>query len=48
MSPIALDGEPALLSRAGGFIGQHILVPKEGVVIHINATTSLSGVCWKK
>jgi oxepin-CoA hydrolase/3-oxo-5,6-dehydrosuberyl-CoA semialdehyde dehydrogenase len=32
-----LEGEPAMLSRSGGFIGQHILVPKEGVAVHINA-----------
>src|SRR6476660_808534 len=35
--PFCLDGEPAMLSRSGGFIGQHILVPKEGVAVHINA-----------
>lgn len=32
-----LDGEANNLSKAGTFIGQHILVPKEGVAIHINA-----------
>lgn len=32
-----VDGEPVNLSRGGNFIGQHILVPKEGVAIHINA-----------
>lgn len=32
-----LDGEPANLSRSGGFAGQHLLVPREGVAIHINA-----------
>jgi len=32
-----LDGEAAMLSKSGGFIGQHILVPKEGAAIHINA-----------
>jgi oxepin-CoA hydrolase / 3-oxo-5,6-dehydrosuberyl-CoA semialdehyde dehydrogenase len=32
-----LDGEPVNLSKGGNFIGQHILVPKEGVAIHINA-----------
>jgi oxepin-CoA hydrolase/3-oxo-5,6-dehydrosuberyl-CoA semialdehyde dehydrogenase len=35
--PYCLDGDPALLSRNGGFVGQHILVPKEGVAVHINA-----------
>src|SRR5689334_3373554 len=31
------DGEPITLSKTGTFIGHHILVPKEGVAIHINA-----------
>ncbi len=31
------DGEAVNLGIAGTFIGQHILVPKEGVAIHINA-----------
>ncbi|MDR3716100.1 MAG: phenylacetic acid degradation bifunctional protein PaaZ [Puia sp.] len=31
------DGEAVGLSKGGSFIGQHILVPKEGVAIHINA-----------
>ena len=32
-----MDGEGIGLSKGGTFIGQHILVPKEGVAIHINA-----------
>ncbi len=32
-----VDGEAADLSRGGNFIGHHIMVPKEGVAIHINA-----------
>lgn len=32
-----VDGEHAPLSKGGSFIGQHIMVPKEGVAIHINA-----------
>ncbi|HLG40772.1 MAG TPA: phenylacetic acid degradation bifunctional protein PaaZ, partial [Chitinophagaceae bacterium] len=32
-----IDGESHNLSKAGTFMGTHILVPKEGVVIHINA-----------
>ena len=32
-----LDGESHNLSKGGSFMGQHILVPKEGVAIHINA-----------
>src|SRR5215831_4335463 len=31
------DGDPVTLSKTGTFIGHHILVPKEGVAIHINA-----------
>ncbi|HUZ59257.1 MAG TPA: phenylacetic acid degradation bifunctional protein PaaZ [Hanamia sp.] len=33
----ALDGENIGLSKGGTFAAQHILLPKEGVVIHINA-----------
>jgi oxepin-CoA hydrolase/3-oxo-5,6-dehydrosuberyl-CoA semialdehyde dehydrogenase len=32
-----LDGESHNLSKGGTFMGQHILVPKEGVAVHINA-----------
>jgi oxepin-CoA hydrolase / 3-oxo-5,6-dehydrosuberyl-CoA semialdehyde dehydrogenase len=32
-----VEGEPVGLSKGGTFIGHHILVPKEGVAIHINA-----------
>lgn len=32
-----LDGEGQSLGKAGTFMGQHILVPKEGAAIHINA-----------
>ncbi|MCU0395089.1 MAG: phenylacetic acid degradation bifunctional protein PaaZ [Chitinophagaceae bacterium] len=32
-----VDGEPHLLGKAGTFMGQHIMVPKEGVAVHINA-----------
>lgn len=32
-----VDGEHAPLSKGGSFIGQHIMVPKRGVAIHINA-----------
>ncbi len=35
--PFYVDGEMANLSKEGTFIGQHIMVPKEGVAIHINA-----------
>src|ERR1700748_1138768 len=35
--PFCPDGEGLSLGKAGTFMGQHILVPKEGVAIHINA-----------
>ncbi len=33
----ALDGDAIDLSRGGAFMGHHLLVPKRGVAIHINA-----------
>lgn len=35
--PYLVDGDPAMLSKGGSFIGHHIGVPKRGVAIHINA-----------
>jgi oxepin-CoA hydrolase / 3-oxo-5,6-dehydrosuberyl-CoA semialdehyde dehydrogenase len=32
-----LDGEPMNLGKEGTFMAQHLLIPKEGVAIHINA-----------
>ena len=32
-----VDGEAASLSKEGSFIGHHIMVPKPGIAIHINA-----------
>ena len=32
-----VDGEMASLSKGGSFVGHHIMVPKEGVALHINA-----------
>src|ERR1700741_772379 len=32
-----IDGDSHSLSKTGSFIGTHILVPKEGVAVHINA-----------
>ena len=32
-----VDGDPIDLSRGGPFMGHHIMVPKRGVAIHINA-----------
>ncbi len=41
--PFLLDGKPEILSRGGTFIGHHILVPLEGVAVHINA---FNFPCW--
>ncbi len=35
--PYTTEGDPIGLSKGGTFVGHHILVPKEGVAIHINA-----------
>jgi oxepin-CoA hydrolase/3-oxo-5,6-dehydrosuberyl-CoA semialdehyde dehydrogenase len=35
--PYHVEDEPIGLSKGGTFMGHHILVPKEGVAIHINA-----------
>lgn len=35
--PFFVDGDSAKLSKLNTFIGHHIMVPKEGVAIHINA-----------
>jgi len=35
--PYCVDGDPVNLSKGGTFMGHHILVPKEGAAIHINA-----------
>jgi oxepin-CoA hydrolase / 3-oxo-5,6-dehydrosuberyl-CoA semialdehyde dehydrogenase len=39
----AVEGNVEPLSKNGTFIGRHILVPKEGVAIHINA---FNFPCW--
>ncbi len=36
-TPWYVDGEQAKLSREGTFIGHHLMTPKHGVAIHINA-----------
>ena len=36
-APFYVDGEYAPMSKEGTFIGHHIMVPKEGVAVHINA-----------
>jgi oxepin-CoA hydrolase / 3-oxo-5,6-dehydrosuberyl-CoA semialdehyde dehydrogenase len=35
--PYYVDGAAVPLSKGGSFIGHHIMVPKEGVAVHINA-----------
>lgn len=35
--PYYVDGDYAPLSKGGSFIGHHIMVPKQGVAVHINA-----------
>ena len=35
--PFHVEGEPIDLSRGGRFMAHHIMVPKKGVAIHINA-----------
>src|SRR5664279_1191128 len=35
--PFCMDGEPMNLGKNNTFMAQHILVPKEGAAIHINA-----------
>src|SRR6188768_2064658 len=32
-----IDGDTVKTSKGGSFIGHHIMVPKEGVAVHINA-----------
>lgn len=36
-APFAWEGEPIPLGKGGTFSGHHLLVPKEGVAVHINA-----------
>jgi oxepin-CoA hydrolase / 3-oxo-5,6-dehydrosuberyl-CoA semialdehyde dehydrogenase len=35
--PFYVDGEAVNLSKAGNFIGHHLLLPKRGTAVHINA-----------
>ena len=35
--PYHIEGDMAQLSKNGSFIGHHIMTPKEGVAVHINA-----------
>ena len=34
---VYVDGDVEVLSRTGGFVGQHIFVAREGAAVHINA-----------
>jgi oxepin-CoA hydrolase/3-oxo-5,6-dehydrosuberyl-CoA semialdehyde dehydrogenase len=34
---LLIDGAPEMLSKAGGFVGQHVFTPLQGVAVHINA-----------
>ncbi|MEN9599710.1 MAG: phenylacetic acid degradation bifunctional protein PaaZ, partial [Bacteroidota bacterium] len=36
-TPYCLDGEQHIFGKAGSFMGHHLLIPKEGVAVHINA-----------
>ena len=35
--PYYVDGQMANISKKGSFIGHHIMVPKRGIALHINA-----------
>jgi oxepin-CoA hydrolase / 3-oxo-5,6-dehydrosuberyl-CoA semialdehyde dehydrogenase len=35
--PYCTDGDPIALGKQGTFMGHHLLVPKDGVAVHINA-----------
>jgi oxepin-CoA hydrolase / 3-oxo-5,6-dehydrosuberyl-CoA semialdehyde dehydrogenase len=35
--PYCTDGDPVALSKGGHFMAHHLLVPKEGIAVHINA-----------
>ena len=35
--PYCTAGDPVGLGKSGNFMGHHLLVPKEGVAVHINA-----------
>ena len=37
------EGDPLPLSKDGSFVGRHLLTPKEGVAVHINA---FNFPCW--
>ncbi len=41
--PFSVEGPPERLSANGSFVGRHVLVPREGVSVHINA---FNFPCW--
>lgn len=47
-TPYCLDGEHHPLGKANTFMGHHLLIPKEGVAVHINAFNFPYGACLKK
>lgn len=36
-SSFILDGAPEVMGKSGSFVGQHVMTPLKGVVVHINA-----------
>jgi oxepin-CoA hydrolase/3-oxo-5,6-dehydrosuberyl-CoA semialdehyde dehydrogenase len=42
-SRVYVDGAAEILSKSGGFIGQHVFLPLEGAALHINA---FNFPCW--
>jgi oxepin-CoA hydrolase/3-oxo-5,6-dehydrosuberyl-CoA semialdehyde dehydrogenase len=43
-----VEGDPIDLSKGGRFMAHHILVPKKGVAIHINATVLVGGATTRE
>ncbi len=41
---VMVEGEMERLSKGGSFVGRHILTPKPGVAVHINA---FNFPCWR-
>ena len=41
------EGPAIPLGKQGRFAGTHILVPRGGLAVHINAFNSPSGACWR-
>ncbi len=43
-----LDGEAALLGRSARWVGQHVLAPRAGVAVHVNAFNFPAWGLWEK